>query len=135
MDSWIDIRRKARAVHKKALIAANGDRRASSLTAAAVKADDLKVRYVEAGQTFGHGVFGLLERENFIVNVLKGQKAADEAVVIAHELGHFHLHVDPTHEVTNRSSGLGGEPSLPECQLSLLSSDRTNIPAIFSRYG
>jgi DNA helicase-2/ATP-dependent DNA helicase PcrA len=110
MDSWIDIRRKARAVHKKALIAANGDRRASSLTAAAVKADDLKVRYVEAGQTFGHGVFGLLERENFIVNVLKGQKAADEAVVIAHELGHFHLHVDPTHEVTNRSSGLGGDP-------------------------
>lgn len=110
MDSWIDIRRKARAVHKKALLATGGDRRAESLTAAAVKDDDLKVRHVEAGQTFGHGVFGLLERGNLIVNVLKGQKKPDEAVVIAHELGHFHLHLDPTHEVTNRSAGLGGDP-------------------------
>lgn len=110
MDGWIDIRRKARAVHKKALLDTSGDRRATFLTAAAAKADDLKVRYVEAGQTFGHGVFGLLERENLIVNVLKGQKKPDEVVVIAHELGHFHLHLDPTHEVTNRSSGLGGDP-------------------------
>lgn len=110
MDGWIDIRRKARAIHKKALLETGGDRRAEFLTVAAAKADDLKVRYVEAGQTFGHGVFGLLERENLIVNVLKGQKKPDEAVVIAHELGHFHLHLDPTHEVTNRSAGLGGDP-------------------------
>ena len=109
MDTWIDIRRKARVLHDKALIATNGDRRAASLTAAAAKEDDLKVRYVDPGQTFGHGVFGLLERENLIVNVLKGQKKADEAVVIVHELGHFHLHRDPTHEVTNRSRGLGGD--------------------------
>ncbi|MEW6449200.1 MAG: UvrD-helicase domain-containing protein [Pseudomonadota bacterium] len=52
----------------------------------------------------------MLERENFIVNVLKGQDKADEVVIVAHELGHFHLHRDPTHEVTSRAPGLGGDP-------------------------
>jgi DNA helicase-2/ATP-dependent DNA helicase PcrA len=110
MDNWIDIRRKARGLHEKALTTTGGNRRAEALVAAAIKADDLKVRLVEAGKTFGAGVLGLLERDNLIVNVLKGQNKPDEAVVIAHELGHFHLHRDPTHEVTAPSSGLGGDP-------------------------
>ena len=110
MDAWIDIRRKARQCHEQALAAANGDRRATALIAEAIKKDDLEIRHFAAGTTFGPGVYGLLERANGIVNVLKNQDTADEAVVIAHEIGHFHLHRDPIHEVTNRAPGLGGDP-------------------------
>ncbi len=31
-------------------------------------------------------------------------------MVIAHEIGHFHLHVDPHNEVTGRPQTLGGDP-------------------------
>lgn len=110
MDAWIDIRRKARACHQAALSHTNGDRTAKALIDAAIKADDLKIRYVEEGKTFGPGVYGLLERANGLVNVLKGQNPEDEAVVIAHEIGHFHLHRDSTQEVTRRQHGLGGDP-------------------------
>ncbi len=110
MDAWIDIRRKARRAHEEALTKANGDRRACALIAAALEKDDLEIRLFEAGTTFGPGVYGLLERENGIVNVLKNQAPEDEAVVIAHEIGHFRLHRDPTNAVTVRSPGLGGDP-------------------------
>jgi superfamily I DNA/RNA helicase/Zn-dependent peptidase ImmA (M78 family) len=110
VDTWIDIRRKARACHEKALHKAKGDRSAKALIAEAIKADDLEVRRVDPGKTFGPGVYGLLERANGIVNVLKGQEPAAEAVVIAHEIGHFHLHRDPTNEVTSRPASLGGDP-------------------------
>ena len=110
MDTWIDIRRKARQCHEQALSKANGDRRAGALVAAALELDDLEVRLFEPGTTFGHGVFGVLERSYGLVNVAKFQAPADEAVVIAHEIGHFHLHQDPTIEVTVRTCGLGGDP-------------------------
>lgn len=111
MDTWIDIRRKARECHERALSKTNGDRSAKALIAATIEADDLDLRYIDPGKTFGPGVYGLLERANGVVNVLKGQDPADEAVVIAHEIGHFHLHTDPAQEVTTRSSGLGGDPT------------------------
>lgn len=110
MDAWIDIRRKARQCHAKALADAKGDRRATALIAEALKKDDLEVSYFVTGTRFGPGVYGLLERANGVVNVLKGQQPPDEVAVIAHEIGHFHLHRDPTHEVTMRTPGLGGDP-------------------------
>lgn len=110
MDAWIDIRRQARQYHARALADSKGDRRATALIAKALAWDDLEISHFVAGTRFGPGVYGLLERANRIVNVLKGQDAADEAVVIAHEIGHFYLHRDPTHEVTVRAPGLGGDP-------------------------
>src|SRR5262245_14082006 len=110
MDTWIDIRRKARQCHEEALRRTNGDRRATALIQEALAAADLEVRQFEPGTTFGKGVLGVLERTDGLVNVANHQGPANEAVVVAHELGHFHLHLDPTNEVTVADAGLGGDP-------------------------
>ena len=110
MESWSDIRRKARACHHKALTKANGDRRASSLLKAALANADLELRYYQPGTTFGADVLGSFEREPGLVNVAKGQDPRDEAVVTAHEIGHSDLHHDPINEVTLKPGGLGGDP-------------------------
>jgi DNA helicase-2/ATP-dependent DNA helicase PcrA len=109
MDAWIDIRRKARACHRKALATAKGDRRAAAIVAAALTNADLVVRYYEPGTTFGAGVLGSFDRVSQLVNVAKGQDPLDELVVIAHEIGHNELHHDPTNEVTILPVGLGGD--------------------------
>jgi superfamily I DNA/RNA helicase len=106
MDAWIEIRRKARTCHEEALAKANGDRRASALIRAALAGDGLELRYLD----FGPGTLGSLDRSARLVNVAKHQAPADEAVVIAHEIGHFRLHRDPHSEVTARLLGLGGDP-------------------------
>jgi DNA helicase-2/ATP-dependent DNA helicase PcrA len=106
MDAWVEIRRKARLCNEEALSKANGDRRASALIKAALEKDDLEVRYLD----FSPGILGTLDRSARLVNVAKHQAPADEAVVIAHEIGHFQLHRDPHSEVTVRPHGLGGDP-------------------------
>jgi superfamily I DNA/RNA helicase len=45
-----------------------------------------------------------------LVNIAKNQSPEEEVVVIAHEIGHYHLHLDPHNEVTIRPQGLGGDP-------------------------
>jgi DNA helicase II / ATP-dependent DNA helicase PcrA len=106
LDAWADIRGKARACHAKALAEANGDRRAGPLVAAAMKVDGLKPRPYD----FPKGTLGSLDRSARLINLAKNLDPADEAVVIAHEIGHFHLHRDPHHEVTLRPHRLGGDP-------------------------
>jgi DNA helicase II / ATP-dependent DNA helicase PcrA len=106
VDAWVEIRRKARGCHAQALKDAQGDRRATSIVAAALKKDDLEVRRL----AFNPGLLGSLDRSSRLVNVAKGQDPVDELVVIAHEIGHFHLHHDPYNEVTVRPDGLGGDP-------------------------
>nr|WP_294522487.1 ATP-dependent helicase [uncultured Rhodopila sp.] len=110
MDSWSDIRRKARICHQKALAKAKGDRRAAALLRAALENADLELRHYEPGTTFGVGVLGSFERASGLVNVAKGQDPRDEAVVTAHEIGHNELHHDPISEVTLQPGGLGGDP-------------------------
>jgi DNA helicase-2/ATP-dependent DNA helicase PcrA len=106
VDAWADIRRKARACHQKALATAKGDRRASSIIAAALKNDSLETR----PYTFAPGTLGSLDRSARLVNIAKGLDPVQERVVVAHEIGHFHLHRDPHNEVTARAHGLGGDP-------------------------
>lgn len=110
MDTWVDIRRKARECHEKALSSTKGDRRAKRLIAAALSNDDLEVEHYEPGSIVGKEVLGFLERSARLVQVALHQDPADEAVVIAHEIGHYHLHRDPRNEVTVASPGLGGDP-------------------------
>jgi superfamily I DNA/RNA helicase len=110
VEAWIDIRRKARECHEKALIATNGDRSAKRIIAAALEDDDLEVAHYEPGTIVGSNVFGFVERAARLINVAAHQDPSDEAVVIAHELGHFKLHQDPRNEVTVREPGLGGDP-------------------------
>ena len=106
MDAWIDIRRKARACHAKALAATNGDRRAEKIIEAALNADGLEIETYE----FAPGTLGSLNRAFRLVRVHKDLTPEEERVVIAHEIGHFHLHHDPHNEVTARADGLGGDP-------------------------
>ena len=105
MDAWIDIRRKARQVHLAALTRANGDRRATALVTAGLAAADLQLRRV----ALAPGVLGSLDRLSELVNVAVGQNAMDEQVVLAHELGHFHLHTDTHSEVHATAHALGGD--------------------------
>lgn len=106
MDAWADIRRKARDCHARALAKTNGDRRAESIVAAALKNDSLETQCVD----FGPGTLGSLDRSSRLVNLAKNLDPIDRLVVIAHEIGHFHLHLDPRNEVTLRPPGLGGDP-------------------------
>jgi len=106
LDTWVDIRRKARECHAKALAETKGERSAAKIIAAALKNDDLEVRPVD----FEPGILGSLDRSSRLVNVARNQNPVDERVVIAHEIGHFHLHHDPHSEVTARPQGLGGDP-------------------------
>jgi DNA helicase-2/ATP-dependent DNA helicase PcrA len=110
VDTWVDIRRKARECHEKALPVAKGDRRASEIIAAALSNDDLQLEHYEPGSIVGEEVFGFLERASRLVQVASHQDPADEAVVIAHEIGHYKLHSDPRNEVTVKAPGLGGDP-------------------------
>lgn len=107
--TWRDIRLKARECHAKAFDAAKGDRRASCLVSAALELDDLQLDRYEPGTKAGEGVYGFLDRPALIVNLLSGQAPEDEAVIIAHEIGHFKLHLDPRQEVTVLAPGLGGD--------------------------
>lgn len=110
MDSWLDIRRKAREFHAEALARSGGDRRAKHLIAAALAIDDLEVEHYAPGSIVNDSVLGFLERASRLINIASGQSAQDEAVVTAHEIGHFKLHQDPRNEVTARSHLLGGDP-------------------------
>lgn len=110
MDTWIEIRRKARLCHANALKKSKGDRHAKAIIDAAIADLDLEVRYYEPGTLFNEGVFGSLDRFAKLINVAKKQSPEDEQVVIAHEIGHFNLHTDPINEVTIRSNNLGGDP-------------------------
>lgn len=109
MDAWRDIRLAARELHAKSLGSTSGDRRAPALLSAARAFHDLEVRRFEPGTRAGAGVLGFLDRPAFIVHVATGQSIEDEAVVIAHEIGHFELHRDPRNDVTMLSLGLGGD--------------------------
>ncbi|MDK4732020.1 UvrD-helicase domain-containing protein [Rhizobium sp. CNPSo 3490] len=106
MDSWSDVRRKARECHRQALERSRGDRRAASIIAAALEIDDLEIRRIDLGK----GTLGSLDRTALLVNLSPDQKPIDERVVIAHEIGHLHLHNDPHSEVTLSTGGLGGDP-------------------------
>ena len=62
MDTWIDIRRKARECHAQSLSKTNGDRCASALVAAALSIDDLEVEHYAPGSIVDTSVLGFLER-------------------------------------------------------------------------
>lgn len=105
MDTWVDIRRKAWKCHESALATAKGDRRASQIIAGALQNDDLELRRIN----FANGLLGSLDRHSLLINVTTGLSTVDEAVIVAHEIGHFHLHHDPYNEVIVVPQSLGGD--------------------------
>jgi len=109
VDAWGDIRLKARECHQRALVESKGNRKSDAIIAAALTLEDLQLQHYEPGTIVGHGVHGFLDRGSLMVYVASGQSAQNEAVVIAHEIGHFKLHRDPRNEVTAIAPGLGGD--------------------------
>ncbi len=121
MDAWHEIRIIARRCHAKALTDSGGKRDAAALNQAAMLSEDLHLHRFEPGTKVGDGVLGFLDRPALMVNIASSQpkedetkeeaeeKAKKEAVVIAHELGHFFLHKDPRNEVNILDPGLGGD--------------------------
>lgn len=110
MDVWREVRLKARAAHLAALEKNGGNYVAAELIRGALEVDDLQLAPYEPGSIVSVGVLGFLDRASKIVNIANGQGAAEKAVVIAHEIGHFRLHKDPRNEVTAVAHGLGGDP-------------------------
>src|SRR5579871_1006775 len=110
MDAWRDIRLKARECHRQALLESKGARKAQALLVAALEDEDLQLTHYAPGTVVSKGVYGFLDRPSKIINVASGQSPENEAVVTAHELGHYKLHRDPRNEVTAIAPGLGGDP-------------------------
>jgi DNA helicase II / ATP-dependent DNA helicase PcrA len=110
VDAWRDIRLRARDCRAEALKHSNGEATARAIVDGALKANDLQLNTYPSGVGVSKEVRGFLERDACIVNIAAGQGAEDEVVVIAHEIGHFKLHLDPRSEVTVIAPGLGGDP-------------------------
>jgi superfamily I DNA/RNA helicase len=110
VDAWGDIRLRAQECHRQALRETGGDRKASAILVAALKLDDLQLQRYDPGTIVGEGVRGFLDRTSMMVYVANGQSAQDEAVVMAHELGHYKLHRDARNEITAITPTLGGDP-------------------------
>lgn len=109
MDAWRDIRLRARACRIEALKQVPGRFDGGAVIEGALKADDLQLRRLPA-QAIGKGIEGYLQRNAGLVNVRAGLSPEEELVVIAHEIGHYKLHLDPRNEVTVIAAGLGGDP-------------------------
>lgn len=109
---WTEIRWQARERHAAALVATNGDRSANALVQAEIAAADLELEQFTPGTKFGSGMLGLLERVEGIVHVANTLPADKRAEVIAHELGHFYLHLDPRSEVTLGRTALACDASV-----------------------
>jgi len=109
LDAWGDIRLKARALHAEAMAHTNGDRRGVAIIAAVFELHDLQRRDFNPGEKAGEGVQGFLERDARTVNIVRGLEAPEEALVLAHEIGHFILHTDDVDEVLVASPALGGD--------------------------
>lgn len=109
MDTWREIRLAARRCHAKALTGSDGIRKAAALNQAAMCGEDLELdRFAPVGNA-DSGTLGFLDRPALIVNIVHGLTAAEESVVLAHELGHFFLHKDPRNDVNIIDPGLGGD--------------------------
>ncbi|MEE4454374.1 UvrD-helicase domain-containing protein [Novosphingobium resinovorum] len=110
MDAWSDIRLAARDCRTAALAKTGAAPTARQLVDAMAGLHDLEIVEFDPGTRAGDNVLGFFERGSGIVHVARGQTIEDEAVVIAHELGHFRLHKDAESDVTDVSMRLSGEP-------------------------
>ena len=110
MDAWRDIRLKARECHRQALVKSKGVRKAPALLAAALEDEDLQLTALRAGLGRQQGRLWISRPPLEDDQRRERPEPENEAVVTAHELGHYKLHHDPRNEVTALAPGLGGDP-------------------------
>jgi DNA helicase II / ATP-dependent DNA helicase PcrA len=109
MDIWRDIRLQARQRRSEV---ENGTPivRVSELIAAARKKMGLQLDRFEPGTVYSDGVVGALERDDGIVRVASGLDDGREAIIQAHEFGHFWLHDESQFVIRNMEPSFGGQP-------------------------
>lgn len=109
MDTWRDVRLKARQRHQEAS-AANGLTPAAALVKSGLRKARLQVDRFEPGTVYGPGVLGALERDGGFVRLARGLDPSQEAVVAAHEIGHYWLHDESAFMIRSTEAGFGGSP-------------------------
>jgi DNA helicase-2/ATP-dependent DNA helicase PcrA len=109
MDIWREIRLQARQrrsdVEKRTPIS-----RASDLVTVARKEAGLQLDRFESGTVYAEGVVGALERDDGVVRIVSGLDEGREAIVMAHELGHFWLHDESQFLIRATEASFGGQP-------------------------
>ena len=103
METWANVRLVARRVRAQALGTSGGSVDPSVVVAAALKLADLEVGHFERGPDPGE--LGHYDRAAGTVQVARGLPPGLEASVLAHELGHHHLHTDRRLEIGARGRG------------------------------
>ena len=94
MDPWAAVRREAEGCRERAERA--GGRGAQGLLAAALSEASVELREFTPGEPgFAPGLRGRFERAAMLIYVSRCLGDDERAFVIAHELGHLHLHEDP----------------------------------------
>ena len=109
MDTWRDIRLKARQRHQEAS-ADNGLTPAAALVKAGLRKAKLQVDRFDPGTVYGPGVLGALERDGGFVRLARGLDPCQEVVVAAHEIGHHWLHDESAFMIRSTDAGFGGSP-------------------------
>ncbi|MGE8131427.1 UvrD-helicase domain-containing protein [Methylobacterium sp. NPDC080182] len=109
MDTWREVRVKARRCHAQAAARAS-DGTAAALVAAALAIADLEVDLFDPGTIHGPEVVGALDRGPGFVRLATTLDDGQKTIVSAHEIGHFHLHDEQQSLVRSTEAAFGGQP-------------------------
>lgn len=109
MNTWHDVRLKARARHDQVSVVP-GLTPAAVLVKAGLKAAKLQVDRFEPGTVYEEGVLGALERDDGFVRLSLALSPHEEAIVAAHEIGHNWLHDESAFMIRSTEAAFGGSP-------------------------
>lgn len=96
MDAFDKVRDLAREKNKEALSALPSESKAIDLVKALADKADLELCALEPSDTLLNGALAVLAREDGAIYHINSFSQEDLAVVLAHELGHFYVHVTET---------------------------------------
>lgn len=120
MDAFDKVRELARAKNHEALTTLHAGSKALDLVRALVAKADLELYGLEPTDALLNGALAVLSRDDGAIYHVKGVSDEDLALLIAHELGHFHAH---TTESTSSCSHDDVDVSAPS-EASPIGADR-----------
>ena len=120
MDAFDTAREVARGKNAEALSRLPSDPKAIDLVRALVTEADLELWALDPSDTLLAGALAILAREDGAIYYVNDASPEDLAVLIAHELGHFHIH---TAETETNCSRVDVDASAPS-EVSAVGADR-----------
>jgi superfamily I DNA/RNA helicase/Zn-dependent peptidase ImmA (M78 family) len=120
VDAFDKVRELARAKNREALMALHAEPKALDLVRALVATADLELYCLDETDALLNGALAVLARDDGAIYHVKNASNEDLALLIAHELGHFHSH---TAESTSRCSNDDVDVSAPS-EASPVGADR-----------